>query len=187
MIPVPSTLSLRVLSGALLPGSAALDSSCAHSCSPSCPDHSRLLSGSRCPTRKWKPGEEKAPPRLCRELLAQDPPDRRPDPFHTQGAESITNTKKETTGGFALVQKGYKTIREEGFPGRPCPPSPPGEHPSQGPLPPASAHTQCQCVRTYARSPPWEPATSLCQRPLILPMWLRLSETEGGSGEDREE
>lgn len=54
--------------------------------------------------------------------------------------------------------------------------------PSQGPLPSASAHTasthsQCQCVRTYAWSSPWEPATSLCQRPLILPVWLRLSET----------
>lgn len=51
-------------------------------------------------------------------------------------------------------------------------------HPhGQHPLPAASAHTPCQCVRTYAWSPPWEPATSLCQPPLILPMWLRASKT----------
>lgn len=92
--------------------------------------------------------------------------------------------KRRLPEGFPWSRKAMRPVREKGFLGRPCLQSPPGQDPHcQHPLPAASAHTPCQCVRTYAWSPPWEPAASLCQPPLMLPMWLRASETlrrEGG-------
>lgn len=77
-----------------------------------------------------------------------------------------------------------KASQGESLSGQTPPPESPGRHPHrQHPLPAASAHTPCQCVRAYAWSPPWEPATSLRPPPLILPMWLRASKAprrEGG-------
>ena len=126
-------------------------------------------------TRKWKPGEERAPPRLCRELSTKDPRTRSQTGPFPQSMSRIYNSckRKENTGGLTLVQKGYEASQGGRLSRQALHTKSPGQRPSQGPLPAASTHTQCQCVRTYARSPPWEPVTSLCQRPLILPMWLR--------------
>lgn len=130
------------------------------------------------PTRKWKPGDERASLRLCRELSTHDPRTRSqtgPFPHSMSRIYNRCKNEKENTRDLTLVHKGYEASQGARLPGQTLHTESPGQCPSQGPLPAASTHTQCQCVRTYARSPPWEPATSLCQRPLILPMWLRVS------------
>lgn len=97
--------------------------------------------------------QEREPPRSRRELSTRDP------------------STRSQTGHFPHSMSKCNIYILESFPWFRKAMRPVGAH-----FPCWYTHTQCQCVRTYARFPPWEPATSLCQLPLILPMWLRAGE-----------
>lgn len=137
------------------------------------------------PSTQWllMPHEEmetsrvKGTSKVMQRILSPGPTRSQAGPFPHTRSRIYNKCKKEKYWRLRLGPERLQGHQGGRLPGQALPTKCPRIDPSQGRLPPASAHTQCQCVRTYARSPPWEPATSLCQRPLILPMWLRLSET----------
>lgn len=94
-------------------------------CVPGGPHCGSLDHGSL--TRKWKLEEQRARPRLCRELSTQHPRTRsQTEPFPHMMSRIYHKCKnRKTFEGFALVQKGYEDSQGERLSGQALPAEPP--------------------------------------------------------------